>query len=438
MIDIAGNTFAFIIALGVIIFVHEFGHLVVAKAFGMRVLAFSLGFGRRLFGFRRGETEYKVALIPLGGYVQLGGEDPTEVSTDPREFLNRPRWQRVLVYLAGPAMNVILAILLIAIVFMAGIEVSALPNNPPIVGTVVEGSPGEQAGLLPGDRIVSVSGKEISQWDEIQFAILTGPEIELSLLVEREGGERQVVLTPSRVPKYEFGDAGIFPKMLPRVSEVLTGSPAEEAGFAPGDEMRALNGRPLISGQEFVELIEKNADQVVVVEVLRHDQAVRLAVTPRDEGGVGRIGVRLGYFQRFGPSAALVESVRFNLQITRQTFMVLGKIFSGQLAAKSALSGPIEIAALSGAAARTGVKELIRLMGLLSISIAILNLLPIPVLDGGQIFILAIESTRRRDLSLKVKERINQFGTLVIVVLMVMVLYFDLSKNIPAGLLPGS
>jgi regulator of sigma E protease len=438
MIDIAGNALAFIIALGVIIFVHEAGHLIVAKAFGMRVLAFSLGFGKRLFGFRRGETEYKVALIPLGGYVQLGGEDPSEVTDDPREFMNRPRWQRVLVYLAGPAMNIILAVVLIAIVFMAGIEVSALPNNPPIIGTVVEGSPGEKAGLVPGDTILSLSGKKISRWDEIQFAILTGPETDIPMLVERDGAERQVVLTPSRVPKYEFGDAGIFPKMLPRVSEVLVDSPAEAAGFAPGDQMRALNGRPLISGEEFVSLIEKNAGQQVVVEVLRNDQPVDLLVTPRDEGGVGRIGVRLGYFQRFGPARAVVESVRFNLQITRQTFMVLGKIFSGQMAAKSALSGPIEIAALSGAAARSGLKDLIRLMGLLSISIAILNLLPIPVLDGGQIFILAIESTRRRDLSFKVKDRINQVGTLMIVVLMVMVLYFDLSKNIPAGLIPGS
>ncbi|MEE8366792.1 MAG: RIP metalloprotease RseP [Thermoanaerobaculia bacterium] len=438
MIDIAGNALAFMIALGIIIFVHEAGHLIVAKAFGMKVLAFSLGFGKRLFGFRRGETEYKVALIPLGGYVQLGGEDPSEVSDDPREFLNRPRWQRVLVFLAGPAMNVILAILLIAIVFMAGIEISALPNNPPIVGTVIEGSPGEEAGLLPGDEILSLSGKKISRWDEIQFAILTSPETAIRMLVERDGDERQVVLTPSRVPKYEFGDAGIFPKMLPRVSEVLVDSPAEAAGFATGDQMRALNGRPLLSGEEFVSLIEKNAGQEVVVEVLRDDRPIDLLVTPRDEGGVGRIGVRLGYFQKFGPARALVESVRFNMQITRQTFMVLGKILSGQLAAKSALSGPIEIAALSGAAARSGLKDLIRLMGLLSISIAILNLLPIPVLDGGQIFILAIESTRRRDLSFKVKERINQVGTLMIIALMVMVLYFDLSKNIPAGLLPGS
>jgi len=159
---------------------------------------------------------------------------------------------------------------------------------------------------------------------------------------------------------------------------------------------------------------------------------------PGNEGGVGKIGVRPGYFQRLGPVDAFEESVRFNWDMTRQTFSVLGKIFSRQLAAKSALSGPIEIAALSGAAARSGFKHLLQLMGLISISIAILNLLPIPVLDGGQIAILLVESLFRKDLSLQVKERINQVGVVLIVTLMVVVLWFDLVKNVPAGLLPGS
>jgi regulator of sigma E protease len=159
---------------------------------------------------------------------------------------------------------------------------------------------------------------------------------------------------------------------------------------------------------------------------------------PRDEGGKGRIGVAHGYYQKLPPGAALVESVRYNWQISRQTLAVLGKIVTGQLAAKSALSGPIEIAALSGAAARTGLKHLVQLMGLISISIAILNLLPIPVLDGGQIAILLIEGVRRKDLSLRAKERINQVGFVFIVMLMVVVLYFDVVKNIPPGLLPGS
>lgn len=434
----ASNTLAFVFALGVIIFVHEAGHLLVAKLFNVRVLAFSLGFGKRIWGFRKGETEYKVSMIPLGGYVRLGGEDPSEVSDDPKDFLNKPRWQRVLIYLAGPAMNVVLAVLLIAVVLMAGIEVVSLREIPPVVGQVVAGSVAEEAGLQAGDEVRQVDGEKVDSWDEVHFAILTSPEQPMSLMIDRDGDVFTVDLTPAKVPKYEIGDAGLIPTILPRVAQVVEGSPAETAGFEPGDEIVGVDGRSLSQWSEFVEHIESHPNQEVEVEILRRKQPTILTVVPADESGVGKIGVRPGYFQRLGPVDAFVESVRFNWDMTRQTFAVLGKIFTRQLAAKSALSGPIEIAALSGAAARTGFKHLLQLMGLISISIAILNLLPIPVLDGGQITILLIESLFRRDLSLQVKERINQVGVVLIVTLMVVVLWFDLVKNVPAGLLPGS
>jgi regulator of sigma E protease len=434
----ATNTLAFVFALGVIIFVHEGGHLLMAKFFNVRVLTFSLGFGKKIWGFRRGETDYKVSVIPLGGYVRLGGEDPTEVSDDPKDFLNKPRWQRILIYLAGPAMNVALAIFLIAVVLMMGIEVISLREIPPVIGQVVAGSPGEAAGLLAGDEVVLVNDKSVDSWDEVHFAILTSPEQPMSLRVNRGDETIAVTLTPSKMPKYEIGDAGLIPTILPRVAQVVEGSPAEAAGFEPGDEIVAVDGRALSQWNEFVAHIESHPNEQVRVEVIRLKDPVTLTVVPGNEGGIGKIGVRPGYFQRLGPVDALVESVRFNWDMTRQTFSVLGKIFTRQLAAKSALSGPIEIAALSGAAARSGFKHLLQLMGLISISIAILNLLPIPVLDGGQIAILLAESLFRKDLSLRVKERINQVGVVLIVTLMVVVLWFDLVKNLPAGLLPGS
>ncbi len=436
--DLLSNTAAFIFALGVIIFVHEAGHLLMAKAFDVRVLTFSLGFGKRIWGFRRGETDYRVSLVPLGGFVQLGGEDPDDLTGDPREFMAKPRWQRVLVYLAGPAMNVVLAVVLTALVFMLGIEVTSLPEIPPVVGTVVAGSPADEAGLEPGDRVVAIDGRPVGKWDEVQFALLTAPGREVVLAIERQGRRREVRLVPETVPRYEFGDAGVYPTVLPRVAQVIAGSPAAAAGFHPGDEVVKADGRPLAGWEGFVEHIEARPGQTVAVTVRRGSEDLTLEVVPRDEDGRGKIGLRPGYFQRLGLLPALRESVRFNLEVTRHTFAVLGKIFSGRLAAKSALSGPIEIAALSGAAARTGFKHLLHLMGLISISIAILNLLPIPVLDGGQILILMIEVVRRRDLSIKVKERINQVGLVLIVTLMVVVIYFDLLKNIPQGLLPGS
>jgi regulator of sigma E protease len=440
MTDLLTNTLAFVFALGVIIFVHEAGHLAVAKSFGMRVLTFSLGFGKRLWGFQRGGTDYRVSLVPLGGYVQLSGEDPTEVGNDPAEFLNRPRWQRVLVYLAGPAMNVLLAIVLVAFVFMLGIEVAAPADVPAVVGSVRPNSPATAAGLQTDDLIVAIDGAEISLWEDARFVFLTSPERPLRIEFEREGVRRETILTPEKVPTYEFGDAGVFPKLLPRIAGLFPGDPAEAAGLRIGDEVRAVDGQPIASQGQFIDYIAARPGQSILVEVVREGETVDLEVVPRAQEERGWIGVSLTVtaFQRFGPGQALIESLRFNWNVTRQTFAVLGKIFSGRLAAKSALSGPIQIAALSGAAARSGFPDLLHLMGLISISIAILNLLPIPVLDGGQITILAFESLFRRDLSLRWKERINQVGFLLIVALMVMVLYFDLVKVIPDGFSPGS
>jgi len=435
---LASNIAAFVFALGVIIFVHEAGHLLMAKLFRVRVLTFSLGFGKRIWGFHRGGTDYRVSLIPLGGYVRLGGEDPAEVSDDPHEFLNIPRWQRILVYLAGPAMNIVLAVLLIAVVLMVGIEVPTMRDIPPVIGSVAPDSPAEEAGLEVGDRIVELEGNEVSSWDEVLFTFITSPERRLELIVERGDRRLELTITPAKMPKIEMGETGAFPTILPRIAQVLPNTPAEKAGFAAGDEIVGVDDREMTKWRDFVEYIEARPGQAVAVEVLRNGGRVTLEVVPADEAGKGKIGVRHGYFQRLPPHLALVESVRFNWDMARQTLNVLGKIVTGRLAAKSALSGPIEIAALSGAAARSGFRHLIQLMGLISISIAILNLLPIPVLDGGQITVLLIESVLRRDLSLQVKERINQAGLLLIVMLMVVVLYFDLVKNVPPGLLPGS
>ena len=227
MPDLLSNTLAFVFALGVIIFVHEAGHLIVAKLFGTRVLTFSLGFGKRLFGFEHGETEYRVSLVPLGGYVRLGGENPDEITDDPREFLNKPRWQRVLVYLAGPAMNIILSVVLIAGLFMVGIEVPMLQNLDPIVGFVEESSPAADAGLLAGDRIVAIDNDAVENWEEVQFALMTSPDRPLLLSVDRDGERFEASVTPRRVEKYEYGDAGLLPQYLPRITQVSSCSPAE-------------------------------------------------------------------------------------------------------------------------------------------------------------------------------------------------------------------
>jgi len=440
MYDLLTNTLAFVFALGVIIFVHESGHLAMAKALGIRVLAFSLGFGKRIWGFEHNGTEYKVSLVPLGGYVQLGGENvEDELTGAPDEFLSRPRWQRALVYLAGPAMNFVLSIVLVGVVFMAGTDVAVLGEVPAVVGTVEVDSPAAAAGLQAGDRIVRAGGKEVERWGEVLFAISTAPEQPVELTVDRGGEILDLTVVPIKVEKYEFGYAGVYPELLPHVSRVVEGSPAEAAGFAAGDEIRAVDGRSIADAADFVSYIQPRADEPIRVTVLRQGTPVDLDVVPRaEEGKDALIGVGLSYTVSYPPARAFIESARYNYQITEQIVAVLGRIFTGRLAAKSALSGPIEIAAQSGAAARRGFGDLLFLMGLISTSIAVLNLFPIPVLDGGQLFLLLIEAVMRRDLSLKVKERINQVGFVLIMMLMVTVLYFDLVKNIPSGLLPGS
>jgi len=430
MSDLLTNAAAFIFAIGIIIFVHEGGHFLAAKAFGMKVLAFSLGFGRKLVGFRRGETEYQIAILPLGGYVKLSGEEPEEAGDDPRDFLNRPRWQRIVVYLAGPAMNVVLSLLLIWVLFMVGIDIPALQSISSVVGEVESGSPGDLAGIRPGDEIVAVEGRSVDRWQELAFAVMTSIGHPLAIEVDRQGRHLDFSVTPTQPEGYDFGDIGVFPKLLPKIGQVQPGSPAAGAGFRVGDEVRSVDGRPLASSIDFVNHISERPGQQVRVEVLRDGSLATIEVVPADEDGRGRIGVLLTYEQQYPPLAALRESARFNVDIAYQSLAVIGKIFKRQVAAKSALAGPIEIAAQSGAAARTGFKNLLYLMGVISISIGLLNLFPIPILDGGQIAILLVESVARRDLSLVVKARIAQVGLALIVLLMVTVLYFDLSKNL--------
>jgi len=420
---------AFGFALGVIIIVHEAGHLLVAKAFGVRVLTFSIGFGKKIWGFQRGETEYRVSAVPLGGYVRLGGENAEEANGDPRDFMSKPRWQRVLVYLAGPVMNVLLAVGLFAALFMVGIRVPNFPDMPPLVGGVEAGSSAEHAGLLRGDMIMEVNGKTVKSWHDVLLELITSPERPVALKVARAEKVFTTSVTPAHIPHEEAGDsAGIFPSIRPQITQVLAGGPAEKAGFHSGDEIRRINGLPVVDNKDFVAYIKKHAGVPLAVEVVRDGVTQMLTVVPRAENGEGKIGVEIGFFQRYGPRRAVIESVKYNIQIIADTFHILGKIFNRQISAKSAFAGPLEIARQSGEAAKRGFKDLLGLMGFISISIAFMNLLPIPILDGGQIFILLVEEVIRRDLSLRLKEVISQVGLVMILLLMGVVLYFDVIK----------
>ncbi len=443
MIDLLTNTLALIFALGVIIFIHELGHLLVAKLFDTRVKTFSLGFGKRLWGFERGETDYRVSLIPLGGYVALGGEMPEDATGDPREFMSKPRWQRILVYLAGPAMNAVLSVAIITGLFMVGISVADFSEVDAVVGRVAEGSSAEAAGLEAADRIVAVDGQAVEDWDDLKNELMTSAEEPVELTVERDDRTFQATVTPGTIPRYEIGDtAGIAPRILPQVHQVLPDAPAAEAGFEAGDLIVSVDGRAVAGTQEFIDYVQQRPGEEVRVDVLRDEASYTLPVTPADVDGRGQVGLQLGHAsltKQYGLSLskAFVASVRHNVYLVEQIGVLVGKLVTGELAAKSALGGPIEIAAQSGAAARLGFGYLLYFTAFISLNIGLLNLLPIPVLDGGQIVILVIESTIRRDLSLRLKELITQVGFVLIMLLMLAVIWFDLAKNLPEGWLPG-
>lgn len=423
---------AFIFNLGVIILVHEAGHLLVAKAFRVRVLTFSIGFGKRIWGFERNGTDYRLSVVPLGGYVRMGGEHPGEETGDPGDFQSKPRWQRVLVYLAGPAMNVLLSIAVVAGLFMAGgVVAQYVPQMEPLIGGTVPGSSAAAAGLRQGDLIVAIDGKPVKIWQDVLLQMVSAKPVKLT--VERAGRTLAATVTPEKDPRYELGDlAGLLPNERPRVTQVLPGTPAEKAGFRPGDEVRAVGGKVIFDDSAFVAALPPYLGKPVDILIFRDGREQILSVVPRLEGQAVRIGIGIGGVERYTLGRALAASVRYNVSVVTSTFEFLGMVLRREVSAKGAIGGPIEIAHQSGEAARRGFRDLLHLLALISLSIAILNLMPIPILDGGQISILLIEGVIRRDLSMRLKEMVAQVGIVLILALMVTVFVFDIMRSLQA------
>ncbi len=437
--EVLTNAPAFLLSLGAIVFIHEFGHHVVAKLCGVRVLTFSLGFGTRLWGFRHKGTDYRLSLIPLGGYVRMGGELPEEHTGDPQDLMSKPRWQRILVYLAGPAMNVVLSISLFTLVFMVGIPIQALQEIPSIVGSIEEDSAAEAAGLLPGDRIIKVGGEEVEKWRDMEFVFQLSPEKPVAVELEREGLPLSTTLTPKREVSEgtAYGDAGITPRLTLLISTVFADTPAESAGFVAEDVLRAIDGVEVRDSRHFIDFIEEHGGREVAVTVGRGEETLVLDVTPKaDKEGKGKIGVEIMtrfHYRALPFGEAVVRSVEENVDIITKSLQILGKLLTGEISAKNSLSGPIEIAVISSRAAERGFLNLLYVIGFLSTAIAFMNLLPIPVLDGGHISILLIESVMRRDMSILVKDRLTRVGFMLLMALMATVIVFDIQKRLDAN-----
>ena len=424
------------IVLGIMVLVHEWGHFIVAKSFGVRVETFSIGFGTRLWGFKRGDTDYRISALPLGGYVKMAGDNPLEERKgDPDEFLSKPRWQRVLIALAGPAMNILLSIVLVAGIYMRGSKQPAFLDRPMILVGVLQDSPAQKAGLMPGDRIVAVNGVKNPTWDRAQLELMsTLPGHMLSVAVDRNG--QQLSLSVPAAPSVEevFG----YPQDHLVVSAVSPGTPAERSGLMAGDIISKVNGVPLANGAEFPPIVDKSQSQPLDLEVLRGDRNLQIQLRPQQvstANGVShwQIGVlRTGDLvdRRLSVGASIVESVGMNVLMARQISYVVVELFRGNISLKQ-LEGPLGIARESGRAAKQGLAELISLMAMIGVNLAVLNLLPIPPLDGGHILMLFIEGTIRRDLSVRVKERFVTVSMVFLLLVFAIVMYNDVQRLIP-------
>jgi regulator of sigma E protease len=422
----------FLFVLGVLVFVHELGHFLVARWYGVRVLTFSLGFGPKLLKYRRGDTEYCISAIPLGGYVKLAGETVDDRRTGaPDEFLSKSKWVRFQVYLAGPVMNLLLAFFLVAGILAQGADVPLWTSAPPVIGTVDEDSPAGRAGLKPGDRILSINGREVPTWDALNNVVLPRAGRELMLVVDRQGQRMEFRVVPQAEGRYEIGRLGIQAIHRPQFTELLANHPAVQAGFRRGDVVLAIDGRAGLTQPEIIEYIRSHAERPIVFTVERGGDQLDVSVVPRLDGGIGKIGatIRGTEVRHIDPSA--IEALKLSAQQNWEMTVEIGRLLKGLVTrdvSVKALMGPVTIASLSGSAGQEGWDVLFGLMATISLNLALINLMPIPVLDGGQIMILAVEGLARRDLSVKVKERILLAGAALIILLMVTVIYNDIAR----------
>jgi len=421
----------FIFVLGVLVFVHELGHFLAAKRVRIRVLKFQLGFNPTVVSFRRGDTEYGIGALPLGGYVKMAGESPEEGPTGRSdEFLSKTKWQRFQVLIMGPVMNLLLAFVLLAIVLYQGVEKGAYEDQPAVVGVVAAGSPADKAGIRPGDRIVGVAGHDVDTWEQALLAIGQRANREIEIKFLRNGLEASRTMTPAVVgqSRIEFGEIGVLPGVHPHVRSVQPGGAAEKAGLLADDTVLAVDRQPITFSYQLKEAIAKRPEQEITLDVLRSGQHLTVRATPAKNGKEGLLGIGIGDDTvriKPGVGQALELSVEKNVEYGRLIFQTLWGLATRETSPKQ-LMGPVAIAQLAGEA--PDFIATLTLMASLSLNLGLLNLLPIPVLDGGHIFIMALEGIARRDFSIRVKEKMLLAGFVLILMLMVTVIYNDLTR----------
>jgi regulator of sigma E protease len=425
------SLFAFVFVLGVLIFVHELGHFLMARRIGVRVLTFSLGFGPKLIGFRRGDTEYCISAVPLGGYVKMAGETPEDTRTGASdEFLSKTKWQRFQVLVMGPVMNLALAVIVMALVLYQGAQVALYEERPTVVASFLSESPAKQAGIHIGDRILAIDGETTDTWQKMQLVVLGKANRRVIVTVNRDGKTSDIPVQVGARGKFEVGDLGILPVIRPVVSDLERDSPGEQSGLQPGDIILAADGERYVSNPRLVEIIRAHPNTPIALEIQRNGETKTVSVTPRPIDGAAKIGAHLTVETRT-VNPGFVEAFKLSVQQNWEWAVLILKTLGGLLTRNTSvksLMGPVAIADLSGTAAEQGWLPLFSLMAMISLNLGLLNLMPIPVLDGGHIAILAMEGVSRRDFSMKVKEKMLLAGFVLLLMLMVTVIYNDLTR----------
>ncbi len=443
---------AVLFVLGVAINIHEFGHFIVAKIFGMRVEAYSFfGLGPRVIGFKYGHTDYRISAIPLGAYVKLYGDEgagPLEAKDDSTEpvpeselYELRPRWQKFLVMLGGPFMNIVLAL---SIPFTLAL-IYGVPANPaPIVGFVKAEGAADKAGIKVGDRIVNFDGIENPSWNRIEDGALLIPEKQVPVIVERAGQRVPLTLTPTKIT--ENGQSGGILEMSPDAGTepVVVGSfdnelPAATSGLQKGDWITSVNGKSIRNTQEMKMMVAESKGAPIVLAVTRGEERKEITTNAVQKNNDWLIGIRfdtslLTNLEPVGVGGAAAEAVDKNLRILRMTGSALGQVGTGERSARDTVSGPIGIGqVIITTVFASGFFGLLSVLMYISLSLGVMNLLPIPMLDGGQIMVLGIEKVMSwfgKTLSMAAKERIQLSGLAIVLLLMVTVIFFDVSRLI--------
>ena len=440
---------SFVVVLGVLIIVHELGHFLMARLTGVGVERFSIGFGPVLWRFRGKETEYCLSLIPMGGYVKMMGDDenPLEGGKAPvidpgKAFNSKSLLARFLIVFAGPAMNFVLAVLIAALLFTT----IGRPVAPAVVGRVTEGGPAAQAGLTTGERIVAVDGRPVQYWEDLARVVQSAGGRTLQVTMRGPAAERTVALTPVQAKRKDlFGDEqtvweiGAAPYIPAAIGDTIAGDPADKAGLKPGDVVVAVEAQPVLSWEELAERIHQRAGQPTRLEIRRGAEALSLTVTPKKskipgpdgkEIEVGLVGIRPGGatpMVRSNPVSALWEGFAWSGDVTVKTAVGLYKIVVGQLD-RSNIGGPIQIAKTAGEQARQGIVSLALFTAVISINLFLLNLLPVPMLDGGHLLFFAFEAVLGRPLSVRKREVAQQVGFALLMLLMVFAFYNDFKR----------